>query len=241
MRSVGLRLHHAGEPMGPVHQPEMADDRRLRQAGGAGRVDVERAIVDRHRRPLRGGETVARKFRDLRGDVGQCRAAVAMRPNDGVGRKMRRCAAKGLQQLPRDDDVPRRNGVDAMGERSAHEMGVEQRDDAAGAADAGPDRQVFGPVGHQQAHRVALAHPMHPGPAGIAVGAVQQRAEAQGLGRRTRAPARRRTVAPIPRPPRERCASGLWAIGAVSSSARSHALVAERAPGPCARDGICIF
>ena len=80
-----------------------------------------------------------------------------------------------------------------MGKRSAHEMSVEQGDDTAGTADAGPDRHVFGPVGHQQAHGVALAHAVHPGPAGIAVGAVQQRAETQGLGLRQQ---RRRVAEP---------------------------------------------
>jgi len=89
-----LRLHHAGEPMGPIHQPEMADDRCLRQAGGAGRVDVERTIIEGHLRPLRGGESTAREFRNLLGDVGQCRLAAAMRPHDGLGRKVRRCACE---------------------------------------------------------------------------------------------------------------------------------------------------
>jgi hypothetical protein len=173
----------------------MADDCRLRQTGGSGGVDVERAIVDGDLRQLRGIETVARKLLDRHGDVGQSGTAVAMRPHDGIARQMRRRTAKGVEQIARDDDVPRRDGVDAMGERGSHEMSVEQRDDAAGATDPAPDRHVFGPVGHQQADRVALADSVHPGPAGVAIGAIQQRAKAQrpGIGHQ------RRRVAEPPR------------------------------------------
>jgi hypothetical protein len=45
---------------------------------------------------------------------------------------MLRGAAKNLQKLPRDDDVSRRHGV----EGGTHELGIEQCDDAARAADA---------------------------------------------------------------------------------------------------------
>ena len=70
-----------------------------------------------------------------------------------------RDARRGLEcveKFRRDDDVLGRDDIDAMGERRPAQIGVEQRDDAADAGDAEPDRQVFGPVWHQQPDRVAF-------------------------------------------------------------------------------------
>ena len=43
-----LRVHHAGEPVAPLHQAGMADVGGFGQPGGAGGVNVERAILDGH-------------------------------------------------------------------------------------------------------------------------------------------------------------------------------------------------
>jgi hypothetical protein len=168
--------------MGPVHQPEVADEGGLRQAGRTRCVYVERRVIDGDVDTLGGAERFAGQLFDLSRYVGQIAAAVAVRPYNRVGRKMRQGAAKGAQQFLRHDDVPRFDGVDAMSEGRAHEMSVEERDDPSGAADADPDRHVFRPVRHHQADGVASADPVHPGPAGIAVGAFEQGAEGQGLG-----------------------------------------------------------
>ena len=47
-----LRVHHAGEPVAPLHDPGMADVGGLGQPGCAGGVDVERPIFDGHWPPL---------------------------------------------------------------------------------------------------------------------------------------------------------------------------------------------
>ena len=59
--------------------------------------------------------------------------------------------AKDWRELGRDDDMGGRGDRDAMGERLAGQIGVEQRDDAADLGDAEPDGEIFRPVGHQQA------------------------------------------------------------------------------------------
>ena len=68
-----------------------------------------------------------------------------------------------------------------MRERRPGQIGVEQRDDAADAGDAEPDRHEFGPVRHQQADGLALAEALRERPAGVAVGALGQLAIAEAL------------------------------------------------------------
>ena len=68
-----------------------------------------------------------------------------------------------------------------MGERGARHIGVDQRGDEAGAREAQPGRQIFRPVGHEQADDVALAEALRARPAGIAIGASVPRAIGKGL------------------------------------------------------------
>src|SRR5580700_4151589 len=67
---------------------------------------------------------------------------------------------------------------------SAAEVGVDQRNDGAHFGNAKPDRQVFGPVRHDEAHRLALAEVLLERPARISVGALVERAIGQTLVRR---------------------------------------------------------
>ena len=83
-----------------------------------------------------------------------------------------------------DDDVLRLDDIEAMGERSAAKIGVDQRDDGTHFGDAEPDRHVFGPVRHDEAHGFALAEVLRERPARIAVGALIERAIGQALVRR---------------------------------------------------------
>ena len=114
------RVHHAGEPMAPVHQPEMADDRGLRQAGGAGRVDVERAIVERS--PPSRSEAARTSPESSAISAAMSGNARSPSPCDQTMASVARCGAalrNASSSSSRDDDVLRRDDVDAMGERSA--------------------------------------------------------------------------------------------------------------------------
>jgi hypothetical protein len=75
----------------------------------------------------------------------------------------------------------RLDDIDAMGERGADQIGVDQRRHPAGAGDADPGRHVLRTVRHQQADRLALAEMLAPRPARVAVRPLAQRAVAQLL------------------------------------------------------------
>ena len=112
---------------------------------------MQRAVGDRHVAALGFGQaappdscSIARSMRgklasppcdQIFGRLDELRAAAELR---------RHSSAATMTCFGVDD-------VDAMGERGAAQIGVEQRDDAADAGDAEPDRQIFRPVRHHQA------------------------------------------------------------------------------------------
>ncbi len=176
------RIHHAGEGVARQHHAVVVHVGRLRQAGRARGVDVERAILDGQRAPLRGRELVAGQAFDRRVDARQVgRRCIPVQPDLGAAAQMRACTGERPQQVRGDDDVGRGHHVDAVRQRGAGEVGVEEGDHAADAGDADPDRQEFRASRHQQADRVALAHTLGQRPAGIAVGARGQLAIGQAL------------------------------------------------------------
>ena len=128
-----------------------------------------------------GVEAVAGQGVDLacrcRGILG----ALAVRPDLRLGLEQRPGGGELRREFGGDHDMLRRDDIDAMGERRADQVGVDQRDHAADAGDADPDRHVFRPVRHQQAHRLALAEILAARPAGVAVGALGERAIAESL------------------------------------------------------------
>ncbi len=75
-----------------------------------------------------------------------------------------------LAQVRRNDDLFRRDNVDAMGERGPAELGVQQRHGAADGSDAEPDRHVIRAVLHQQRDSVALGDALVERPARVTVG-----------------------------------------------------------------------
>ena len=149
----------------------MVDVRCLRQAGRAARIDVEAPVLDRKRRELAGrnrrvGQRVDPGIKAL--VAFRCSAvAPELRSRDEV----RLGGAEPFDQRRIDDDVLRGNDVDAMRQRRAAEICIEQGDDPAGARDAEPDREIFRPVRHHQRHHVALGDAMRHRPAGVLVGA----------------------------------------------------------------------
>ena len=63
----------------------------------------------------------------------------------------------------------RRNGIDAMGERWADQIGIQQGNNTANTGDTKPYGDVFGPIGHQQADNFAFAEPLIERPARILI------------------------------------------------------------------------
>ena len=115
-----------------------------------------------------------------------------------------------------------RDDVDAVGERRADQVGIEQRDDAAGPRDAEPDRHVFRPVRHQQADRRRPCRGLAPSPsAHIGWRALRQRAIGQASRVSESSAGARRTFAPAPRSRAGNTRAGFFAIGIVMRSVRS--------------------
>ncbi len=83
------RVHDGGEGMRREHQAVVVDIGGLRQAGGARRVDEERAILDGQRPPLAAREPLARESLDLPVDAGKPHARVAVQPDLRVRRQVR--------------------------------------------------------------------------------------------------------------------------------------------------------
>ena len=106
---------------------------------------------------------------------------MAVRPDLSLRHEVRPRGRKCLDQFRGDDDVLGQHDIDAMRKRRADKIGVEQRDDAADACDAEPDRHVFRPVGHEQTDGVALAEAGRERPARITVRPFAERAKAQAF------------------------------------------------------------
>jgi hypothetical protein len=167
--------------MAREHQPVVVDVGGLGQAGGTGGVDIERAVLDAERPSLARRQRVARQGTDRAVDAREIAGARTMQPDAGVGGEVRLRARERRPQLDSHDDVPGLDDVDAVGERVAGEVGVEQRHYSSDSRHAEPDRHVFRPVRHQQADRVALADAVLERPARVAVGARSKLAIGQSL------------------------------------------------------------
>ena len=201
----------------------MADIGGLGQAGGAGGVDQQSAGSARVTSRSSAIAPAARRKSPPPHPrkIASCRQTMAA-GSTSVQRGVSSCA---------DDDVPGAGHVQAMGQRRARQIGVDQRHHAADAGDAQPDRQIFGAIGHQQRDHVALGEALRQRPAGIAVGAAPPvRAWlkfSRGPIRAGASPKR----APSSSTTRGKMRRGVTSIFAVISSARSHALEAERSLG----------
>ena len=89
---------------------------------------------------------------------------------------MRPRGRKRAGKRARHDDVLGLDHVDAMGERRAGQVGVEQAHDAADFGDAEPGRHEFRTVRHQQADRIAFGDALGERPARVLIGPRRERA-----------------------------------------------------------------
>ena len=177
---IGAGAGHAGEPVGPAHHPAMADMGRLGQAGGAGGVDQQGAVVQ-------GDVAVSCRQRRHRKSL----PAAAKRPRHSAK------AAPSVRQLAAPafggDDMGGRGHGDAMAPAPRPSGWCSAAPRCRRCGDAQPDRQIVGAVGQQQADRVALADILGQRPARYLVGARGQAAWENVSSRRS-APGLRRSA-----------------------------------------------
>jgi hypothetical protein len=158
----------------------VADICGFRQSGRAGGVNQQRTIGDRHRAAFGRNQRFGRAALDRAVDALEA-AAVAVRPNLRAAHELRGGAFKLPGALGGDDDMLRRDDVDAMGERMPAQLGVDQRNDNARAGQAKPDRQIFGPVRHHQADGFVFGQSLIERPVRVAIGAFDKRAICQAF------------------------------------------------------------
>ena len=182
VHAVGsARVHHAGKRVAREHHAIVVHVGGLRQPGGAGRVDVERAVLDGEgrtvgRRELRAGEAVDRAV-----DAREIGVGIAVQPDLGVAGEVRARARKRIEQFRGDHDVLGADHIDAVRQCGPGQVGVEQRHHAADMRDADPDGQEFRAARHHQADGVALGHALRQRPAGVAVRTRVELAVAEAL------------------------------------------------------------
>jgi len=187
-------VHQPREPVTPLHQAKVADPRGLGQPGRARRIDVERPIVERRRPAPRPLERLAAVPLDVAIDAREVVVPGAVNPDRGSRAESAQRRREAVDQHARDDDMARRDELEAVGEGGADQMRVQQRDHAADARDAEPRGEVLRPIGHVERDGLADADAARERPARIAVRALGQRpvAQALALGQQRRRRAARR-------------------------------------------------
>ena len=174
----------------------MADIGRLRQAGGAGRVDRQRAVGDRHAAALRCCQRRGGKPLDLAIDARNNRRRRATRFSAGW-----RVAPSGTARCNSPATITCFGATMSMQCASAGPRNCVLISDTTPptAGDAEPDRDIFRPVRHHQADGFALGELLVERPARIAAAALDQRAIGQRARAPRSAPRRRLGLAPCPR------------------------------------------
>ena len=125
-----------------------------------------------------------------------------------------------------DDNMFGSYDVDGVRERVAGEIGVEQRNDSADARYPQPDRHVFWTIWHEQTDDVAGRETLSQRPTRILIGSLRERAIGQAfpLGKKS---GRRPNLSARVSMRTGNVTEVFLAMGAVISSARTHALSGE--------------
>jgi hypothetical protein len=150
--------------------PHVGDARGLRQAGGAAGENQQRQVAGGHALAdaAVGGELAAA----LQGltEVAPIAGRLAQHPELGRLVQQRPAGFEGRGGLVVDDAVRGAGEIQAVRQRPAGQMVVDQRGDHADLGEAVPDREIFQPVRHEQRHRLAAPDMQALGPVGEAVG-----------------------------------------------------------------------
>ena len=167
--------------MAPLHDTVVADLGRLGQAGGSRGIDIEcggcRSAAARTPTPA-GHRRETPEFGRERGAnpalLCPCTRQVNSRGQPGADRRQPR------RELGADDDGLRCDDIDRVDQRVAGQIGIDEGNHGADARQAQPDRQVFGAVGHHQAHGIPALETLGKSPPRILMAAGRELAVAQG-------------------------------------------------------------
>ena len=151
---LGRGVHQPRKPLAPAHHPVVGDLRRLRQAGGAGGVDVERRGIERRRRVVGGGRRLWRQTREDGLERREFRRAPAVGPDADFGIELRPHGSEPGRKLGADHGQARRGDADRMHQSIARKMRVEERHRHPDARKPEPHRHVLGAIRHQQRRHI---------------------------------------------------------------------------------------
>ena len=112
---------------------------------------------------------------------------------------MRQCRYELLREFRGHDKVLGRYGTDAVRERRASQICIEQGNDTADAGDAKPYCDVLGPVAHQQADNFTFANALIKRPSGVLIDPLERAAGRSCTRVRRAGPARYPIARPAPR------------------------------------------
>ena len=85
-------------------------------------------------------------------------APVSVRPEFRLVRQLHRRGCELVAKFRSDNDMLRRDDIDAMGKRRTAKLRVDQRNDDANTGQSKPYRHIFGPVRHHEADGFARGH-----------------------------------------------------------------------------------
>ena len=178
----------AGEATHIELGPHMGDAGSLGQACGAAGIDEQTGVAGGHALADAAiGGQLAAAFQRL-DQVALFIARLAEHPLLDMGFQPILDLFEGRGGLRIDDAVAGAGNVQAVGERRAGQLIVDQGGDDADLGQAIPDAEIFQPVGHEQRHRLAPPQVQSLGPMGVAIGdpvefGIGDRAPFEGHGR----------------------------------------------------------
>ena len=138
----------------------------------------------------RSARVTARRSPSPRSPPSSASMAASMRSGSAAAPPWRRIRARadarnrflaGSRQFRADDHPPRRGDPQAIGERRAAEVGVDESDDGADLRQAEPDGEIFRPIGHHEGDRFALADAGGQSPARDLIDATGESAKIEAL------------------------------------------------------------
>ena len=133
-----LYVHHAREPMAPLHDARMAHLRGLGHPGCPGCVDKKREVFDGHGAAFAGPERLTGVAFNSEIDARKRRVCVPVRPDRRRHPQLWENLRHRIAEFSSRNYVLREYDANAMRERGAHQVRVEQGNNHAHAGNAQP-------------------------------------------------------------------------------------------------------